>query len=209
MGLGLARSVIATKITRIVEEPQVEHEVTGSVVGALFGLDGFRVLAAADAGGEVELLVETTATVVACPDCGAVAAPKDRRPVWVRDLPIGGRAVVVCWHKRIWCCPHALCPKKTWTETHPAIAPRACLTERARAWAFEQVGAHDGAVSQVAASPWVWVGQRSCGSSPPAPPRSSTTRNDWGHRRQSVWTRSPQPALPSRGGGVAGDYLAV
>ena len=42
MGLGLARSVIMTKITRIVEEPQVEAEVTGSVVAALFGLDGLR-----------------------------------------------------------------------------------------------------------------------------------------------------------------------
>src|SRR6476659_87506 len=123
-------------MTRIVEEPQVEAEVTGSVVAALFGLDGFRVLAAADAGGELELLVETIARVVPCPDCGAVARPKDRRAVWVRDLPIGGRPVVVCWHKRVWCCPHALCPKKTWTEEHPAIEPRACLTDRARAWAF-------------------------------------------------------------------------
>src|SRR6476660_583928 len=152
MGLGLARSVITTKITRIVEEPQVEAEVTGSVVAALFGLDGFRVLAAADAGGELELLVETIARVVPCPDCGAVARPKDRRAVWVRDLPIGGRPVVVCWHKRVWCCPHALCPKKTWTEEHPAIEPRACLTDRARAWAFEQVGARDGAVSRVASA---------------------------------------------------------
>jgi transposase len=152
VGLGLARSVITTKITRIVEEPQVEAEVTGSVVAALFGLDGFRVLAAADAGGELELLVETIARVVPCPDCGAVARPKDRRAVWVRDLPIGGRPVVVCWHKRVWCCPHALCPKKTWTEEHPAIEPRACLTDRARAWAFEQVGARDGAVSRVASA---------------------------------------------------------
>ncbi|MCV7247990.1 ISL3 family transposase [Mycobacterium koreense] len=127
-------------------------DVTGSVVGVLFGLDGFRVLAAADAGGEVELLVETTVSVAPCPDCGAVAKTKDRRPVWVRDLPIGGRPVVVCWHKRIWCCPQVLCPKKTWTEAHPAIESRACLTERARAWAFEQVGARDHTVAQVASA---------------------------------------------------------
>jgi hypothetical protein len=31
------------------------------------------------------------------------------------------------------------------------IAPRACLTERARQWAFEQVGDHDAALSRVAA----------------------------------------------------------
>src|SRR4029078_12378803 len=69
-----------------------------------------------------------------------------------RTLLIGGRPVVVCWHKRVWCCPHAWCPKKTWTEEHPAIEPRACLTDRARGWAFEQVGARDGAVSRVASA---------------------------------------------------------
>jgi transposase len=122
-----------------------------SVTAALFGLDGFVVLAAAEAGGELELLVETTADLVGCPECGAVARAKDRRASWVRDLPIGGRPVVICWHKRVWCCPHAACPVKTWTEAHPAIAPRACLTERARAWAFEQVGRCDAVVSRVAA----------------------------------------------------------
>jgi transposase len=129
---------------------QVSGEVTASVTAALFGLDGFRVVAAADAGGELELLVETTADLVGCPGCGALARAKDRRPSWVRDLPIGGRLVVICWVKRVWCCAHTLCPVKTWTETHPAIAPRAALTERARAWAFEQVGRHDAAVSRVA-----------------------------------------------------------
>ena len=126
-------------------------DVTASVAAALFGLDGFVVLAAAEAGGELELLVETTADLVGCPGCGAVARAKDRRPAWVRDLPIGGRPVVICWNKRIWCCPHPQCPVKTWTEVHPAIAPRACLTERARAWAFDQVGRCDAAVSRVAA----------------------------------------------------------
>jgi transposase len=129
----------------------VSGEATASVTAALFGLDGFSILAAADAGGELELLVETTADLVGCPNCGAVARAKDRRPTWVRDLPIGGRPVVVCWNKRIWCCPHAACPVKTWTEVHPAIAPRACLTERARVWAFEQVGQCDATVSRVAA----------------------------------------------------------
>jgi hypothetical protein len=47
------------------------------------------VLGAADAGGELELLVETTADLVGCSECGAVARAKDRRATWVRDLPIG------------------------------------------------------------------------------------------------------------------------
>jgi transposase len=128
----------------------VSGEVTAPVTAALLGLDGFAVLAAADAGGELELLVETTAELVACAGCGAVARAKDRRPTWVRDLPVGGRPVVICWHKRVWECPHVLCEVRTWTEAHPAIATRAALTERARQWAFEQVGRHDAAVSHVA-----------------------------------------------------------
>ena len=67
---------------------------TTSLCAALFGLAGFEVLAAADVGGELELLVQTTADLVGCPTCGAVARAKDRRPSWVRDLPMGGR----------WCC---------------------------------------------------------------------------------------------------------
>jgi hypothetical protein len=107
---------------------------TTSMAAALVGLAGFRLLAAADAGGELELLVETCAGLVGCPSCGAVARAKDRRPTWVRDLPIAGRPVVIRWVKRIWCCPHPLCEVRTWTEHREAIAPRACLTERAQAW---------------------------------------------------------------------------
>jgi transposase len=123
---------------------------TTTVTAALLGLDGFEILAAADVGGELELLIQTTADLVGCPLCGAVARAKDRRPSWVRDLPVAGRPVVLCWVKRVWCCPHPQCEQRTWTERHEAIAPRATLTERARAWAFEQVGRHDTAVLRTA-----------------------------------------------------------
>ena len=124
---------------------------TARLDAALLGLDGFVIMTTAEVGGELELLVETTADLVGCPGCGAVARAKDRRPVWVRDLPIGGRPVVLCWWKRVWCCPHPLCEVKTWTERHEAITSRACTTERARQWAFEQVGERDAAVSRIAA----------------------------------------------------------
>ena len=127
------------------------HDPTASVTAALLGLAGFEVLAAVEIGGEVEVLVETPAEPVACPRCAGIATAKDRRPVWVRDLPVGGRPVVICWVKRIWCCRQDACPVRTWTEEHEAIAPRAGLTERARTWAFDQVGRCDGAVSEVAA----------------------------------------------------------
>ena len=119
-------------------------------VTALFGVPGFEVLTAVEVDGALELLVQTRQELTGCPECGAVAVVKDRRPVWVRDLPIAGRSVVVCWHKRVWCCPHALCPNKSWTEEHDEIAPRSALTERARAWAFDQVAHQDAAVSRVA-----------------------------------------------------------
>ena len=60
--------------------------------------------------------------------------------------------MVLCWWKRVWSCPHSRCEIRTWTEQHSAIAPRAALTERARAWAFEQVSAADAAVSRTAAT---------------------------------------------------------
>src|SRR6187397_1901244 len=125
-------------------------DATARPDAALLGLDGFVVVATAEVRGELELLVETTADLVGCPGCGAVARAKDRRPTWVRDLPLGGRPVVICWVKRIWSCPHPLCEQRTWTEQHVAIAPRASVTERARAWAFEQVAVADAAVSRTA-----------------------------------------------------------
>lgn len=53
----------------------MEEDVTASVAMAVFGLDGFRVLAA-EVGGQLELLVETAADLVGCPECGVVARPR-------------------------------------------------------------------------------------------------------------------------------------
>jgi protein-arginine kinase activator protein McsA len=66
---------------------------TTSVTAALFGLAGFEILAAADAGGELEVLVQTSADLVGCPECGAVARAKDRsaRPGCATCPSVGGR----------------------------------------------------------------------------------------------------------------------
>jgi transposase len=130
------------------ERPQVERQRSASA--AMLGLLGFVVLAVSDHDGEFETAVETTADLVGCPECGAVAELHDRRPVWVRDLPVGGRPAVLVWVKRVWRCPHAMCGKRTWTETSEAIRPRASLTERARAEICRRVGEDGTSVAAVA-----------------------------------------------------------
>ncbi len=60
-----------------------------------FGAPGFEVLGVVDAGVELVVDVETTATVVGCSACGTRARPKDRRWVTVRDAPAGSRPVLM------------------------------------------------------------------------------------------------------------------
>jgi transposase len=82
--------------------------------------------------------------------CGVPATPHGRRTVRVRDLPLGGRPVVLAWRKRIWRCREPACRVRTWTEQAAAIRPRAVLTERARAEACRRVGKDAHAVAAVA-----------------------------------------------------------
>jgi transposase len=99
----------------------------------LLGLDGFEVITAEITGGEWRLAVQTTATVVGCQGCGVRAEAHGRRTVRVRDLPIGGRPVVLLWRKRLWRCREPAGGVRTGTEQMAAIGPRAVLTQRARA----------------------------------------------------------------------------
>jgi transposase len=126
-------------------------DVTGDLARRLLGLPGFAVLAVADYGGEIEMMIETTESVVGCPRCGTVATLHDRRPRLVRDLPCGGRPVQLVWLKRVWRCEEADCGQRTWSEASAAIRPRAVLTERARVAACQRVGRDAHNVAQVAA----------------------------------------------------------
>jgi transposase len=123
----------------------------GSALGSiLLGLDGFEVTAAEIIDDEWRLAVQTSATTVGCAACGSQARLHARRTVRVRDLPIGGRPVVLAWRKRVWRCVEAACEVQTWTEPTVAIRPRAVLTERARAEACRRVGKDAHAVAAVA-----------------------------------------------------------
>jgi len=116
----------------------------------LLGLDRFEVTAAEIADEEWRLEVQTTATTVGCVAYGSQARVHARRTVRVRDLPIGGRPVVLAWRKRVWRCVEPACAVQTWTEQTVAIRPRAVLTERARAEACRRVGKDAHAVAAVA-----------------------------------------------------------
>jgi zinc-finger of transposase IS204/IS1001/IS1096/IS1165 len=122
----------------------------GSASGSLLlDLDGFEIVSAQLAGGEWQLAVQTTATVVGCVGCGVRADVHGRRTVRVRDLPIGGCPVVLAWRKRIWRCSEPACGMGTWTEV-AAVCPRAVLAERPRAEAARGVGKDAYAVAAVA-----------------------------------------------------------
>ena len=116
----------------------------------LLGLDGFEVTAAEVIDDEWRLAVQTSATTVGCAACGSQARLHARRTVRVRDLPIGGRPVVLAWRKRVWRCVEPACEVQTWTEQTVASRPRAVLTERARAEACRRVGKDAHAVAAVA-----------------------------------------------------------
>jgi transposase len=130
--------------------PLMERD--GSGVSALVGLDGFVVCARLfeDASGEWWLAVETTDDRAWCPACGVRAVGHGRRRVVVRDLPLADRPVVLVWAKRLWRCPEPACPARTWCEDSDQIAPRAVLTERARAEIARRVGPAEHSVAQAA-----------------------------------------------------------
>jgi transposase len=130
--------------------PLMERD--GSGVSALLGLDGFVVRAQLleESTGEWWLAVETTEDRAWCETCGVRAVGHGRRRVVVQDLPLAGRPVVLVWSKRLWRCPEPACPARTWSEECDQIAPRAVLTERARAEIAERVGPDEHAVAQAA-----------------------------------------------------------
>jgi hypothetical protein len=133
----------------VCKEAKGSHQ-GGASGSLLLDLDGLEVVAAELVDAEWQLAVQTTDTVVGCVGCGLRASPHGRHVVQVRDLPIGGRPVVLWWSKRIWRCREPACKVQTWTERVAGIAPRAVLTQRARAEACRRVGKDAHAVAAVA-----------------------------------------------------------
>jgi len=74
-----------------------EQDTGVAAAAGMLGLPGFRVVAVAEHDGELQVQVETTDDLIGCPSCAAVAVLHDRQLRLVRDLPAGGRPVLLCW----------------------------------------------------------------------------------------------------------------
>jgi transposase len=98
----------------------------------------------------VTLVVETDTDVAGCPTCGVVAVGHGRRQVVLADAPCFGVPARLRWRKRIWRCPEPGCAVQTFTEQHPAAAPRAKLTARAIGWAIDALTHDDTTVAALA-----------------------------------------------------------
>ena len=116
---------------------------------ALLGMDGFVVLSQTEEDGELWLLVETTRDLAGCPVCGVRATGHGRSVVQVRDLPMGGRPVRLCWRKRRWICNDPDCDARSFTEDGAGLV-EGSLTVRAAKEICRRVGEDGDAVAPVA-----------------------------------------------------------
>ena len=121
----------------------------------LVGLTGLHVVDVGERAGKrgpvLRVVVESAATVMACPGCGVVVASHGRREVALVDVPCMGRPVQLVWRKRTWRCREPACPTRLVTEQNDAVAPpRALLTVRACWWAIGQLRREHGSVRGIA-----------------------------------------------------------
>ena len=76
-----------------------------------------------------------------CPECGTPAtAVKETVTTTPRDIYLGDRQVRLRWRKKRRTCGNRKCERKTFTESLPAVPPRARLTARLRSRLGEAIG---------------------------------------------------------------------
>ena len=75
----------------------------------------------------VKVIIEQVAREGPCPECGVFSGTVKDRPVMrLKDLPMSGQTVRLCWRKRRLICGDGLCRRKTFTQVSAAVRPRAC-----------------------------------------------------------------------------------
>jgi len=109
---------------------------------ALFGVDGLQVTAVEAApGGGIEVWAVTACEAAsACPDCGTISGRVHETVVTrPRDVRRAGDAVDLRWVKLRRKCENQGCPRRTFTESVPALPPRRRITARLREQAAHEV----------------------------------------------------------------------
>jgi transposase len=134
-------------------KPEREATSMDDPTSLLFGLDGFRVVDVVRVADEVvQVVIETVDVLARCPGCGVSSSRiKDRPRVRIKDLPVSGQRVRLCWRKRRLLCLDTDCPRLSFTETTTAIPPRARLTVRLRERLARAIAGSNRAVTEVAA----------------------------------------------------------
>jgi len=86
-------------------------------------LSGMVVDRAEIGGGLVRIWVHAVAGGAACPDCGSwCTAVRDRYPRRLRDVPAGGRRVLIWLVVRLLRCGNAGCPRASFAEQPQGLA---------------------------------------------------------------------------------------
>ncbi|MHB8450574.1 MAG: ISL3 family transposase [Mycobacteriales bacterium] len=135
-------------------EPEPRALANQDKPSALLGLVGLAVgEVAREPSGALTVGVRTADPAArACPDCKTVATASHG---WVRtrprDLHRGSAGGQLVWRKRRWKCENPACPRRTFTETAPAVPARMRLTTRLRSHAAHLVGELGATVSAAAA----------------------------------------------------------
>lgn len=172
-------------------EAPVGVDATSRSVQTVLDLPGFVVLAAGEYGGELELLVETTATVVHCHRCGDRAQLHDRREHLLRDVPAAAARPAAARPAPAAAAGARRRPGSGAGRAAPPPQPRGPPRPPARAGTTRGSGGTGLPAAGGRPAPGGPAARTPAGSSPPRPrPRCSLS---WAGRRPS------RPAPPARG----------
>jgi hypothetical protein len=166
-----AAPAIVGSSDRLKDQQKAAGIVLEDTASALFGVQGLQVTdveAAPDGGIEV-WVVTACAAAAACPDCGTASDRVHETVVTrPRDVRRAGDAVDLRWVKYRRKCANRQCPRKTFTESVPALPPRCRNTARLR-----EQAAHEIAGTPASS---IWTASRGClarsRAGPPTTPRT-------------------------------------
>ena len=180
---------------------KINDTCTDTDATLLLGLEGLGVIKVEKSDGLLVVHVATTdAAARACPECGVFSrVRKGRRLTRPRQLPYGGQAVELVWHKSRWRCMEARCPRTSFTEHVRQVPPGARLAGPLRREAGRAVADGGRTVLQAGRDlgiSWPTV-QRAFETYaeqvlPETPPAAEAIGIDETRRGKAVWWENPE-----------------